>query len=412
MDRRASQWRRPVTSRPSARQPQVSIALFDPSGTAHSRTALPGLTRAAIGQGLHVTVFAPERDLGPGAQWTLSQSKNVLNDRRARDLHRTCLNVALEAFGPGANRVFCDLGLDRTLLSQGSKIHASDATVFVCHRTASLDRPPSSLAQRWRRAGSRRLLRKLGAAGAHFVTHTELVRARLSDFTASENVHRLGWPVVSREDPCLGPSWRPSPEDRMLLVPGSARAEKGLAQLVRGVGSVTAFDRLVVQGRLNTKLRAQLEGADPRVQLWDRWLETEEYREAFRGASLVVLPYQDHYLTRGTLSSVLLEAMAFGRPLVVSKEISDLLPPGYPGAVTMDTSTERGIASGLEEALATIDELEEAAMHVGRAYIAEHHTYEGYLAALVSIASRGAPGSADAEVDARDGVPERSTPSQ
>lgn len=388
MERRAAgHGVRPVTRAGPA------IALFDPSGTAHSDNALTGLAQAAAEASIRATVFAPEAASpgdGGAVEWIPASGTNVLSTRAERRDHRATLLRAMREFQPGPDRVFCDLGLDRTLTSRGARIPASRATVFVSHRSRDISQVPKTRRGRTRQARARQVLEELGARDARFVVHTQSVGERLADFVPAEHVVRLGWPVVAASDPCLAPDWEPAVADRTILFPGSVRVEKGVIPLVRCTGAVQGFDRLVVPGRIKSaRLRHRLETTDPRVELWDRWLDAGSYRDVMERAALVALPYQERYRDVGTMSSVLFDAMALGRPLLVSHAIEHLLPPGYGGAVITDAGTDDGIASGLHEALGRLEELERAAMTEGRRFVAEHHTYERYLAGLLSAGGAG-----------------------
>ena len=112
-------------------------------------------------------------------------------------------------------------------------------------------------------------------------------------------------------------------------------------------------------------------------------MDEAEYRQTFAETALVVLPYTETYVQYGMQSSVLLEAMAHGRPVLVSQYLAHLLPPGYEGAIVADVDTPAGIVEGLGRALDTLDTLERAALTVGRRFVAEQHTYERYVRDLL-----------------------------
>jgi len=365
-----------------------TIGLFDSSGTAHSGNALRGLVRAAAEFGLSTTVYAhpsvipaPPR---PDLTWNDVEGPSQTNEPESRRRHRELLIAAMTDFGPGPGRVFCDLGLDRTLGSRGPAIPADAHVVFVGHRVGALDRRPVRWHRRFNRnrSSNRAVLRQLGTAGARFVVHTEPVGARFADFVPADHVTRLGWPVASRHEPTLGPGWRPDVSDRMVLLAGSVRLEKGYEQFLRAAHELSGYDRLVVMGRVPKLLQDAFRDADPRVDFWDRWLTEDEYHQAFSTAALVAVPYVEHYAKFGTMSSVLLDALAHGRPALVAEPLAYLLPSDYAGAVVTDATDEAALSRGLASALADLDRLEAAAMGDGRRFIAEHHTYEAYLVGL------------------------------
>jgi glycosyltransferase involved in cell wall biosynthesis len=367
-----------------------AIALFDPSGTAHSGNAVRGLARASAAAGIDTTVYA-HPDVRPevlpdGTRWHDRSAPGELWTPEARRAHRAVIVEAVDDFAPRPGAAFCDLGLDRTVASRGRPIDASPQTVFTIHRLGALDRVPV----RWRRrlqrprAKNRAELRQLGRAGARFVVHSDAVGERLGDFVPPANIVRLGWPVTGADSVTLGSTWRPRVEDRTLLLAGSIRAEKGFVTFLRAAAASPEFDRLVMPGRIPPVYRDLAIGTDPRIEVWDRWLTETEYLDAFAASALVVLPYDAQYTERGTTSSVLLEAMAAGRPVFASTAIAHLLPPGYEGAIVVDTGDETSIRDGLRRAFAEIDTLEHAAMTTGRAFIAEHHTYERYVDGLAN----------------------------
>jgi glycosyltransferase involved in cell wall biosynthesis len=377
-----------VSPVPPAGGGTASLVLFDPSGTAHSGNAIDGLATAAVAAGIAVTVHAPEQPHVPGdeAAWVPTEVGPVLGDRTTRRAHRAALARALADAGAGG--VVCDLGLGRTLHSRGKAIRSGAGTVFVCHQTNAID-PGRTREGRRLTARSRRLLKTIGETGAQIVTHTDIARERVTEYVPAAQVHCLGWPVTHRDAPSLGPAWRPEPDGVTVLFAGSARRAKGVDLLVRAAPLVQGFDRVVVPGRIPAPLRRELDVTDPRVELWERWLDADEYRAAFARASLVALPYREAYLDHGTYSSVLGEAMAYGRPLLVSRALAHLLPPGYQGALVADTESPEALAAGLTQALAELDRLEAAAMDAGRAHVGAAHSYEGYVEGIMRIAGQG-----------------------
>lgn len=368
------------------------ITLFDPSNTAHSANALRGMATAAVDARIPVWVYGPgpgPADLiARGVKWVEATGKADLMTRSLRRDHRQMLIDALASTEPACDSVFCDLGLDRTITSRGRRIAASAATVFVSHGSLALDHPVRNTRERLRRGRDRNELRRLGVCGSNFVVHTEAVARRLADFVPVARVHQLGWPVVSAADPCLGVEGWPAAQRRTILFAGSARNGKGLLPFVQAAEAVASFDRLVVPGRIPPKLRDRMRATDPRFESLDRWMDEAEYRQTFTEAALVALPYTETYAQYGMQSSVLLEAMAHGRPVLVSQYLAHLLPPGYEGAIVADVSTKAGIVEGLRRALDTLDGLERAALTVGRRFVAEHHTYERYVSGLLKAGEK------------------------
>ena len=357
-----------------------AVVLFDPSGTAHAANAIQGLATAAANRRLPLVVHAPQPPRSSGAlEWIPAEVGAMLADRAMRLAHRRALVAAIET--AHADAVVCDLGLGRTIRSRGPRIPAGPRFVGVGHQTNAIDPRDDGRARDGQR-GNLRVLRRLGRSGARIIVHTDAAARRFAEFVPAENISRAGWPVVATDDPCLRAP-PPATEGVTLLFAGNARLVKGLPTLLEASRSVTGFDRLVVPGRIAPSALAQLDVSDPRLELWNRWLEADDYYRTLATASLVVLPYQHGYLRHGIYSSVMAEAMARGRPLVVSPSLGHLLPEGYAGAVIARDDTVAALAAALHEGIERRAALETEAMSAGRAHVRTHHTFEGYLSAIV-----------------------------
>jgi len=126
----------------------------------------------------------------------------------------------------------------------------------------------------------------------------------------------------------------PSPPARMPLTAvylGDARKEKGFHHLPRVIRDLwrdyVERDRLRFRLQVNYNTadgdpeavvaRADLSSLDPRfVEMIDRPLSSQEYRELLAGADIALLPY-DRFAYYSRSSGVLVEAMATGVPVVV-----------------------------------------------------------------------------------------------
>lgn len=362
----------------------AGLVLFDPAGTAHSRNVLQGLTDAAVD--LPLTIVSREPPVAAADRsvtWRECSTPGQLVRTADRRRYRRALVDALAARPEGA--VFCDLGLGRTVSSRGPRIRLGGPTVFIGHQSNAIDE--HERLGRAERSANRRVLRDLCRQDARFVVHTARMRDRLLEYTAADRIVVSGWPVVAAADPCLGAGWDPRPEGVSLLFAGSVRREKGLLELVEALAHVDGYDRLVVPGRLGAGVRRDLGATtDPRIVLEDAFLDAAEYRARFAECALAVLPYTRRYVDHGIFSSVLAETMAYGRPMVVSEHLTELLPPGYRGAVVAAPGAA-GLAAAIDDAIAQLPALTEAAMTVGRAFAAERFTYERYLAAILRAAS-------------------------
>ncbi len=265
--------------------------------------------------------------------------------------------------------------------SHGPRIPEPGRLVAVGHETNAIDSRADGTPRHGQR-GNQSVIRRLGRGGAHVIAHTDSAARRFAEFVPPANIHRLGWPVVGAADPCLtAPA--PTTEGVTLLFAGTARVAKGLPSLLRAARTVEGFDRLVVPGRIATSALATLDLSDPRLERWDRWLEPDEYFATLASASMVVLPYGSKYTRHGIYSSVMGEAMARGRPLVVSPALGQLLPEGYGGAVIAADESDDALAAALRQGLERLPALEAAAMSAGRAYMRTHHSFEGYLDGII-----------------------------
>jgi glycosyltransferase involved in cell wall biosynthesis len=363
----------------------MRLRLFDPSGVGHSVNMIDGLTRAARALGVEVAVDAPARELPADlatVPWN-AVSVPLLADRAGRRAYRAALAASLAA----ESDIWCDLNVDRTVRTRARRIAADGHCAFVLHQLNVLQAPPGATgrdaARKARKAHERvRVMQRVGATGAAILVNSPAVLDRVAGLVPPERIRLVHWPVAHRDAPTLAPDWSSRPEAVTLLFAGTARRAKGLDVLLQAIPAVRGFDRLVVPGSIPTQLRGGLDLSDPRVDLWDRFLEPEEYAATMAGAALVMLPYRRTYVDQGISSAVLAEAMAAGRPLVVSEALGPQLPPGYRGAVVADAEDPAAFARGIERALGDLEALTAAAMTEGREFVRRHHTYEGYLEQL------------------------------
>jgi glycosyltransferase involved in cell wall biosynthesis len=190
----------------------------------------------------------------------------------------------------------------------------------------------------------------------------------------------IGYPV----DPPPPVLRAPTPGPPTLLFAGSARPEKGLETLLIAMSLTTEELRVRVVGRQDPTIRAGLEKlANGRVTWVDDYVPAEDLAAAYQSATLAVVPYTKWFGRHGGASGILLGALAFATPAVVSASIASQLPDGYRGAIVVEPESPEALAEGIDGALKSIDALTEGASAQGPEFIREHHSFPGYARELV-----------------------------
>jgi len=170
-------------------------------------------------------------------------------------------------------------------------------------------------ARRGQVAATRRLLRKMDAV----VVHSEHGAARLRDEAGVDptRVHVIphgAFDYLTRQ-----PDERPLPDELarvegpVVLFFGLLRPYKGIDVLLDAFRSIEGAELWVV-GNPRMPMAPLHAKAPPNVRFVERFVSDAEIPAYFRRADLVVLPYR-----RIDQSGVLYTALAFGRPLVLSR---------------------------------------------------------------------------------------------
>ncbi len=192
----------------------------------------------------------------------------------------------------------------------------------------------------WRKRVYRRLLRK---GADRILVHGERIRADMAaDPTYRESrIFSVMHGVLGNAG---GSGTKVRAEPATLLFFGRIEAYKGLGVLLKALeilGSETIPDlRLIIAGRGSDlePYRARI-GADPRIELMERYIAVEEVPALFARSTAAVLPYTD-----ATQSGVAALAFAYGRPVIASNtgalpevvregETGLLVSPGDPVAL-------------------------------------------------------------------------------
>lgn len=140
-----------------------------------------------------------------------------------------------------------------------------------------------------------------------------------------------------------------------------------------------------IVGRQHESTRSRLTTQYPDVQAeWlDRFVNDDTLRTEYEQADLAVLPYRSTFGDHGGPSSVLLETLSAGVPIVTTSALADQLPPGYLGAVVSASDSISSLTRALQSALAALDQLTSEADLAGPRFIADNHTFSTYLNQLL-----------------------------
>jgi hypothetical protein len=288
-----------------------------------------------------------------------------------------------ERFRAGEFDLLVDLHAQRTLWAIDARFDAP--AVRVVHRSGGFD--PSF--QRTRRGAlvsraRRRRIRQLGARGHRFVVHTEQAEQTLGGLLPHGGVRRLYLPgPLPAPPPAVA---RRHPRPRLLFV-GAPRIEKRFDLLKRALARMDMPTELVVtpsghQGSPQPPTKGMAT-----ITWLNEALTADGLRDVFHSCDLVVCAYGARHACDGSASLVVGEALAYGRPLVVTTPMLSLLPPSYGGAVVVAPDDLDALRSGIEGAIDRLDDLEATAAVEGPRFAAEHASPEVYLRELLGAST-------------------------
>jgi glycosyltransferase involved in cell wall biosynthesis len=275
--------------------------------------------------------------------------------------------------------VLVDLHAQRTLWAIDAGLEAP--AVRVVHRSGGFD--PSFQRTRQGRLASharRRRIRHLGARGHRFVVHTEQAEQTLGELLPDGGVQRLYLPGPSPAPPPAEARWHPRP--RLLFV-GSPRIEKRFDLLKRALARMDVPTELVVTPSGHQGFPQPPTKGLSTITWLDEPLPGDGLRDIYHSCDLVVCAYGGRHARDGSASLVVGEALAYGRPLVVTTPMMSLLPPSYGGAVVVAPDDLDALRAGIEEAIGRLDVLEATASVEGPRFAAEHASPEVYLRELL-----------------------------
>jgi glycosyltransferase involved in cell wall biosynthesis len=356
--------------------------LYDDGDTGHHPGYIERVTEAVAKAGIRPIVAAPARppSLVRPDDWIEVEA----HPHRAVHLtYSQIRRVARRAASMGVD-TFVDLYLDKN-------IWGMQAAGGIQHRVHILHHAEQyRLDSRRGLAGVRtRFLRHqlatLSDQGATVVVHTPRAAEIIRSAVTSKRLVMAGYPVPSATTRVASPPSDPP----VVLFTGAGRREKGLESLIAALSLLEHEVRLRVVGKQPEGLIEYLDpDRSPLIEWIDRRVTDEELWAEYNGASLAVLPYQPVFGEHGGPSSVLLEVIARGVPVVTTPALADQLPPGGQSAVVAASHTPSSLAAAIDAALGRLADLSETALRTGPEFIRRSHSYDAYVATLASIVSR------------------------
>lgn len=348
--------------------------LYDDVETGHHPGYVSRIVGAVQRAGLRPIVASPVRPptLAAHEDWIEVRTRSL------RSVVRNWLQmrrVAATGRRMGAT-VFIDLYLDKNVWAAGAVKSFGRRAHVLHHAVQYRDRTG------WagvRTAILRRRLKGLTEHGVQVLVHTARAEKIVGDQIGTSRVQTVGYPV-----PVQPPRGSRDPQDPpILLFTGAGRADKGLDTLVSAFAMVGSPAHLRVVGAQPPGLREELDPDGSSGITWvDRRVTDEELWNEYQEASLAVLPYRQSYGDDGGPSSVLLEILGYGVPVVTTPALESQLPPDGRGAVVAGSDGSDDLAAAIELALERLHDLARDAAVAGPAFIAENHTYDRYVAAL------------------------------
>ena len=355
---------------------------YDNVNTGHHPGYIAGIVEAAERAGLPFVVGSVERP-----STLLTQAWIPVEESGPRQFlaTRRRLRRASHRAGEMGADVLLDLYLDKQIWAAGGARAGLGETVHVLHHAEQY-----SPARRWaaaiRTVYLRRTLRGLADRGAPVIVHTARAAELISNLVPKDLIVMAGYPVVPLPERTRH---SPSTPTRLLFV-GAGRQEKGLDLLLDALSILPADSAILrVVGRQPENLRSALTSRFPSapVEWVDDYVDYPTLIAEYQSADLAVLPYRTVFSRHGGPSSVLLETLSAGLPVITTTALADQLPPDYAGARVAAADSAEALAEGLGAALSNVSALIASAGRSGPEFIATHHSYDAYLKHLLSAAA-------------------------
>jgi glycosyltransferase involved in cell wall biosynthesis len=362
--------------------------LYDDGKAGHHPGYVNRIVEAVQRAGVRPIVASPDRPT------TLTNPEDWI-EVNARSLRAVVHNwrqmrrVAAMGRAMGA-QVFIDLYLDKNVWVAGA-VRSFDSRVHVLHHAIQYRTDVRRGWARVRTAFLRRRLGRMTRRGAIILVHTSRAAEIIGRAVDARGMRIVGFPVPMSPPPTR----RDRPDPPVLLFTGAGRPDKGLDLLIHALDLMDHRARLRVVGSQPSGVRQNIDRDEFRGITWvDRRVTDDELWEEYGRASLAVLPYRQSYGDEGAPSSVLLEMLAFGVPVVTTRALADQLPADGRGAVVADSEDPSDLAQALDSALGRLEDLSREAIQAGPAFIAANHTYDHYVEALAMAANDSRRGMA------------------
>lgn len=285
---------------------------------------------------------------------------------------------------------FIDLNLDRSLLRYSNRaVRRYSAGVAVLHGvTGFSSTTKGGISTHLRRTIERRSLRRIaGSPNIEVVVHTEAARRELAIFGVQ--AHLIGVPI--RSLPPL--SENPETDEPFLLYVGDGRSEKGLPVLIEALKKSERPLRLCVAGSLDDRKRSALASAgDLQVENLGR-VSDEQLAALFATATATVLPYQPRFRDRAAASTLVLEAVQAGCPVVLPEWMVEQIPDGFQGYLSARDSSAEAFSKVIDELPATAAALKAESTRLGSRVVTAEHSFETAVLQIVALLDRHLAGS-------------------
>jgi glycosyltransferase involved in cell wall biosynthesis len=353
---------------------------YDDVPTGHHMGYLTGITGAAQRLGLEPIAASPKRPRGlPAESWITTRTRshrNVLANRRQ------LARVAGVARSWGAD-TFVDLFLDKNAWAASAALEKIPTRLHVVHHAIQYDVSQRRGAALLRTRVLQRRVQRLARRGARIVAHTKRAAEIMAPWLPIGTVATIGYPID-----LVDPVTIPTDEPPRFLFVGAARPEKGLDLLLKAIPR--RWDAtLMVMGRQPDGFRQRFGASSSGTVEWvDEFVDDEVLAAGYRSTSAVIIPYRSEFGHHGGPSSVLLEALSYGLPVLTTRALQDQLPTGYGGAIVVDSDDPDSLAEGLERISADLERVAKAARMEGPPFVAANHTYDSYVEGLIAHGTR------------------------